>query len=125
MLPPRENLARRSVTTARRLPKEAIEQVAERFRVLGEPTRLRLLEAMRNGERSVGDLVEAMDAGQANVSRHLRLLHDAGLVGRRREGTTVYYHLADPSVFQLCDLVCGRLEVTHERRRKALAGRRE
>jgi DNA-binding transcriptional ArsR family regulator len=66
-----------------------------------------------------------MDAGQANVSKHLRLLHDSGLVGRRREGTTVYYHLADPSVFQLCDLVCGRLEITHERRRKALAGRRE
>ena len=109
----------------RRLSNEAVEQVAERFRVLGEPTRLRLLEAMRSGERSVGDLVEAMDAGQANVSKHLRLLHDSGLVGRRREGTTVYYHLADPSVFQLCDLVCGRLEITHERRRKALAGRRE
>jgi len=106
-----------------RLPPEAIEQVAERFRVLGEPTRLRLLDAMRHGERSVGDLVEAMDAGQANVSKHLRLLHAAGLVGRRREGTTVYYHLSDPSVFQLCDLVCGRLEATHDRRRKAFRGR--
>lgn len=104
-----------------RLTREALEQVADRFRVLGEPTRLRLLDAMRNGARSVGDLVEATDAGQANVSKHLRLLHDAGLVGRRREGTTVFYHLADPSVLQLCDLVCGRLAATHDRRRKALA----
>jgi DNA-binding transcriptional ArsR family regulator len=106
------------------LPLDAIEQVAERFRVLGEPTRLRLLDAMRLGERSVGDLVEVMGTGQANVSKHLRLLHAAGLAGRRREGTTVYYHLADPSVFQLCDLVCGRLEATHERRRKALSRRK-
>lgn len=104
-----------------RLSRAALEQVADRFRVLGEPTRLRLLDAMRNGARSVGDLVQATDAGQANVSKHLRLLHDAGLVGRRREGTTVFYHLADPSVLQLCDLVCGRLAATHDRRRKALA----
>ncbi len=106
-----------------RLSQDALEQVAERFRVLGEPTRLRLLEAMRHGARSVGDLVEATVAGQANVSKHLRLLHGAGLVGRRREGTTVYYHLADPSALQLCDLVCGRLAATHDKRRKAL-GRR-
>jgi DNA-binding transcriptional ArsR family regulator len=104
-----------------RISREALEQVAERFRVLGEPTRLRLLEAMRHGAQSVGDLVEATDAGQANVSKHLRLLRDAGLVGRRRKGTTVFYHLADPSVLQLCDLVCGRLVATHDRRRNALA----
>lgn len=103
-----------------RMTPEAIEQVAERFRVLGEPMRLRLLHALRRGERSVGDLVQRTGATQANVSRHLALLHGAGLVGRRREGTTVYYTLADPSIFQLCDLVCGRLEATLERKRKAL-----
>jgi DNA-binding transcriptional ArsR family regulator len=99
---------------------EAVELVAERFRVLGEPMRLRLLDALRSGPRSVGELVERTRASQANVSKHLALLHGAGLVSRRREGTTVYYTLADPSIFQLCDLVCGRLEATLDRKRKAL-----
>ena len=103
-----------------RLTPEALEQVAERFRVLGEPMRLRLLDGLRNGERSVGDLVERTGATQANVSKHLALLHVAGLVSRRRVGTTVYYTLTDPSVFQLCDLVCGRLEANLDRKRKAL-----
>lgn len=103
-----------------RLSPDAIELVAERFRTLGEPTRLRLLDALRKGERSVGELVEVLGTGQANVSKHLQLLNAAGFVGRRREGTTVYYHLADPSVFKLCDLVCGRLEDHLDRRRRAL-----
>jgi DNA-binding transcriptional ArsR family regulator len=103
-----------------RLSPDALELVAERFRTLGEPTRLRLLDALRKGERSVGTLVEVLGTGQANVSKHLQLLHAAGFVGRRREGTTVYYHLADPTVFKLCDLVCGRLEDHLDRRRRAL-----
>ena len=103
-----------------RMTAEALELVAERFRVLGEPMRLRLLDALRNGERSVGELVERTGASQANVSKHLSLLHAAGLVGRRRNGTTVHYALTDPSIFQLCDLVCGRLEATLDRKRKAL-----
>jgi ArsR family transcriptional regulator len=103
-----------------RLSPEAIDLVAERFRTLGEPTRLHLLNELRHGERSVGDLVEALGATQANVSKHLQLLHAAGMVGRRREGTTIYYRVADPSVFRLCELVCGRLEDTLERKRKAL-----
>ena len=103
-----------------RLSPEAIDLVAERFRTLGEPTRLHLLNELRQGERSVGDLVEALGATQANVSNHLQLLHAAGMVGRRREGTTIYYRVADPSVFRLCELVCGRLEDTLERKRKAL-----
>ena len=103
-----------------RMTPDALELVAERFRVLGEPMRLRLLDAMRSGERSVGELVDRTDATQANVSKHLALLHAAGLVSRRRAGTTVYYALTDPSIFQLCDLVCGRLEASLERKRKAL-----
>ncbi|HEX9894588.1 MAG TPA: metalloregulator ArsR/SmtB family transcription factor [Gemmatimonadales bacterium] len=103
-----------------RLSPEAIDLVAERFRTLGEPTRLRLLNALRQGERSVGELVDAIGATQANGSKHLQLLHAAGFVTRRREGTTVLYHLADPTVFQLCDLVCGRLDQTLEQKRKAL-----
>lgn len=98
----------------------AIDLVAERFRTLGEPMRLRLLDALRHGERAVGHLVEETGAGQANVSKHLQILHAAGFVTRRREGTTVYYTLADPTVFQLCDLVCGRVEAGLEAKRKAL-----
>ena len=108
-----------------RLSPEAIDQVAERFRVLGEPTRLRLLDQLRQQERSVGELVERTRTGQANVSKHMKLLLDAGIVGRRRDGTTVYYRLIDPSIFEICDLVCGRLEETHEQRRRAhVKGRR-
>ena len=103
-----------------RLSPEAIDLVAERFRTLGEPTRLHLLNELRHGERSVGDLVEALGATQANVSKHLQLLHAAGMVSRRREGTTIYYRVSDSSVFRLCELVCGRLEDTLERKRKAL-----
>lgn len=102
------------------LSPDAIDLVAERFRTLGEPMRLRLLDTLRQGERSVGELVERMGAGQANVSKHLQILHAAGFVSRRREGTTVLYDLADPTVFQLCDLVCGRLGAALETKRKAL-----
>lgn len=105
----------------RRMSPEAIELVAERFRVLGEPTRLRLLSALRQGERTVSELVEAIGTTQANASKHLQVLYTAGFVSRRREGTTVVYQLADPSVFQLCDLVCGRLDATLAERRKALS----
>ena len=103
-----------------RLSPEAVELVAERFRVLGEPTRLRLLNALRQGECTVTELVEAIGTTQANVSKHLQVLHAAGFVRRRREGTAVVYTLADPTVFQLCDLVCGRLDAALEKQRKAL-----
>lgn len=102
-----------------RLSPEAIDLVAGRFRVLGEPTRLRLLDVLRQGERTVNELVEAIGATQANVSKHLQVLHSAGFVDRRREGTAVVYELADPTVFQLCDLVCGRLEARLISQRKA------
>lgn len=98
--------------------------VAERFRVLGEPMRLRLLDALRRGERTVGDLMEAVETGQANCSRHLQLLHAHGFVARRREGTRVLYRIADPAVFDLCDLMCGRLEATAEHRRSTLRSAR-
>lgn len=80
--------------------------VAKRFRLLGEPFRLRLLQQLESGEKSVNELVEALDGNQPNVSKHLALLHDAGLVGRRRDGTTVLYCINDPVVFKLCALVC-------------------
>lgn len=89
---------------------KSLEIVAERFRILGDPLRLKLLHLLKQGERSVGALVEATSASQANVSKHLQILRHAGLVERRKEGLMAFYRIADPSIFQLCDLVCGRLE---------------
>ncbi|MEK6686932.1 MAG: metalloregulator ArsR/SmtB family transcription factor [Gemmatimonadota bacterium] len=109
---------------ATQLTAATIDLVAERFRTLGEPTRLILLDQLRRGqERSVNELVDATGAGQANVSKHLQILLAAGFVSRRKDGTTVYYQLADPTVFQLCDLVCGRAEVVIEQKRRALRRR--
>ena len=89
---------------------EMLELVAARFKALAEPTRLRILSVLREGERTVSDLVEATGLGQANVSKHLQLLHDLRYVERRREGLYAIYCLADEDVFALCDIVCGRIE---------------
>lgn len=83
-----------------------IEAVAHRFRVLGEPQRLRILQALETGPRTVSQLVEAVQANQPNVSRHLQALFDAGLIARRRAGNSVVYSVSDPVVFKLCGLVC-------------------
>ncbi len=83
-----------------------LDLVARRFRTLGEPYRLRLLQILESGEKTVGDLVEALVGNQSNISKHLQILHDAGLVSRRREGTSIYYRISDPMVFRLCELVC-------------------
>lgn len=91
------------------LPKEALEQVASYFQALSEPTRLALLNLLRDGERNVGELAQLAGTTSANVSRHLALLMQHGLVARESRGTSVYYRIADASVYQLCDLVCGSL----------------
>jgi DNA-binding transcriptional ArsR family regulator len=91
------------------LPDDLAELVAQRFRVIGEPMRIRLLDQLRDGERSVGDLVEALGATQQNVSKHLGVLYQAGIVGRRKDGNRVIYAIADDSVFALCETVCGGL----------------
>ena len=85
---------------------KVLESVARRFRLLGEPYRLRILQLLEEGERSVGDITFALRGNQPNVSKHLQALHDGGLVGRRREGNTIVYFIADPAIFKLCDLVC-------------------
>lgn len=91
------------------LSAEVVELVAARFRILGEPIRIQLLQALQAGERNVGDLVAAVGSTQPNVSKHLRILQDAGLVGRRQDGNSVFYSISDPSVFALCDTVCGSI----------------
>ena len=106
---------------AKRLTPEMIELIAERFKVLAEPARLEILAALRDGEMTVGELVSALELGQANVSKHLQLLHAFGFVSRRKDGLYVRYALADRSVFQLCDLMCGRIEADTKARRKLLA----
>jgi DNA-binding transcriptional ArsR family regulator len=106
------------------LSDEALEQIAARFRVLGEPSRLRLLRELRAGPRSVGELVDATGLTQANASRHLQNLRDAGILGRRKEGLSVIYHIADPGVLDLCHLVCGGIRRTLEKRARAMPASR-
>jgi DNA-binding transcriptional ArsR family regulator len=91
------------------MKKETLQLIAERFRLLGDPLRLQLLQTLSQGERSVAELVATSGTTQANVSKHLQLLLRAGLLQRRKDGLHGYYSVADPSVFQLCDLVCGSL----------------
>lgn len=86
-----------------------IELVAERFRALGEPARLGILQALRRGERCVGDLEAETGLNQANLSRHLQVLSTTGMVRRRKDGLFVYYALADANVLRLCELMCGRV----------------
>lgn len=91
------------------LDERALGQIAEYFQALAEPTRLRLLNQLREGEMSVGELTQIAGCSQANVSKHLSLLAKGGFVERRNEGTSVYYAISDPDIYRLCDLVCGQL----------------
>jgi DNA-binding transcriptional ArsR family regulator len=93
----------------RPLPDPLVEQIARRFRVIGEPMRIRVLDRLRDGEASVQDLTDALGTTQQNVSKHLGVLATAGILSRRREGTRVLYAIADQSVFELCSIVCGGL----------------
>ena len=92
------------------LPDDLVELIAERFRALSEPTRIKLLDRLREGEATVLDLTEALGTTQQNVSKHLGVLHRAGIVARRRQGNFVYYSLADAGVHGLCETVCGSLQ---------------
>ena len=91
------------------LPPDALEQVAAYFQALSEPTRLRILNLLRSGEHNVGELAQECGYTAANVSRHLSLLTKNGLVARESRGNCAYYRIADASVYELCDLVCGSL----------------
>lgn len=101
---------------------EMLEQVAQRFHALGDPVRLHLMNALREGEMTVNSLVETTNVSTANVSKHLQILHAAGFVTRRKEGVRVFYSLAE-DVLQLCDIMCGRVEAEVARQHNTLAGR--
>ena len=97
------------MTVPHPLPDPLVELVAQRFRVLSEPARIKLLDALRAGPASVGELAARIGLSQQNASKHLGVLHSAGLLHRARTGSTAQYAIADPSVFTLCELVCDAL----------------
>jgi DNA-binding transcriptional ArsR family regulator len=99
---------------------EMSERVAARFRALGDPTRIRILDVLRGGERSVGDLAELLAVNQASMSKHLALLREEGLIGVRRLGTQALYRISDPSLDDLCALVCDGVRRHAEARHSAL-----
>jgi DNA-binding transcriptional ArsR family regulator len=100
------------------VPTEVVQQVAEYFSVLGEPMRLRLLNLLQDGEKCVQELVEATETSQANVSKHLKVMLQAGILNRRSEGTSAYYSVADDLIFELCNLVCDRIATRIEQQAK-------
>ena len=116
------------------LSSEALVQVAAYFQALAEPTRLQILNLLRQQERSVGELAQLCGYSSANISRHLALLSQHGLVARESRGNSAYYSIADASIYQLCDLVCGNIARQYEQtardrnaftRAAAQAGRRK
>ena len=105
------------------MSEKMLDLIARRFRMLGEPYRLRILQELETGEKAVGELVEALDGNQSNVSKHLQILHDSGLVSRRRDGVSIVYAISDPMVFQLCELVCRSETQKSKREFEELSGR--
>lgn len=104
-------------------PKElsdaALGLIAARFKVLSEVLRLKLIIQLETGEKNVSQLVEATGATQANVSRHLQTLTEAGIVCRRKEGQRAFYKICDEGVFAMCNHVCGSLKKRFEDQAKA------
>jgi DNA-binding transcriptional ArsR family regulator len=105
---------------ATKLTPDLISLIAERFKALGEPARLQILTALRTRELTVSELVDETGLGQANVSKHLQMLHAMGFVKRRKDGLFIHYALADQGVFILCDVMCGRIESQTKARGKAM-----
>ena len=96
--------------SSKRLAPETIDAVADRLKVLAEAARLSVLNELRSGPRNVSELIADTGLSQANLSKHLQVLHTHGFVSRRRQGLFVIYQLADRSVFELCDIMCGQLK---------------
>lgn len=106
---------------AKPLTPHQLHVIADRFRALGEPSRLHILSALREREQNVTQLIKVTGFGQANLSKHLGLLLRLGFVERRKEGVSTFYRLADPDVLRLCEIMCGRLEKEAARQRKLFA----
>ncbi len=104
------------------LPDDLVELIAERFKALSEPTRIKLLDRLREGEASVVELTELIGTTQQNVSKHLGLLQQAGIVARRKQGNFSYYRIVDEGVLSLCEAVCGSLQRQVESLRQLVGG---
>jgi DNA-binding transcriptional ArsR family regulator len=104
------------------LPDDLVELIAERFRVLGDPTRIKLLDRLRESEATVLELTAHVGGTQQNVSKHLGVLQRSGVVARRKRGTFAYYRIVDEGVFALCESVCGSLRGQVEALRRLVAG---
>lgn len=91
------------------IPDDLVELIAYRLRAIAEPMRIKLLDRLRDGEACVNELVDASGASQQNISKHLHVLLDSGIVGKRKDGNRTYYRIVDRGVFSLCDQVCGSL----------------
>jgi DNA-binding transcriptional ArsR family regulator len=107
-----------------RLDGPVLGSVARVFSVLGEPTRLAILQLLGQGPRTVSEIVDQLEMKQANVSKQLGILNQAELVGRERDGASVRYFITEPMIFDLCDLVCGKLRRDAEQRIEQLPSRR-
>lgn len=92
------------------MPDPLVDLIARRFRAMGEPMRIRLLDRLQDGEATVNELAEAVGGSQQNLSKHLNVLADVGIVGRRKDGTRVYYRIVDDSVLSICETVCGGVQ---------------
>jgi len=103
------------------LPDDLVELIAQRFRALSEPTRIKLLDRLREGEATVLELTELVGTTEQNVSKHLGVLHRAGIVDRRKAGNFSYYSIVDEGVFALCEQVCGSLQHRLEGLRRIVA----
>jgi DNA-binding transcriptional ArsR family regulator len=103
------------------LPIAALVQVADYFKVLSELSRLQVLCTLKDGEKNVTEIIEDTGLGQANVSKHLKILTQAGIVCRQPQGVSVYYQIADPIIFELCDLVCQRMAIRLEEQSQQLS----
>ncbi len=115
-------MSRKSKTEpAKELSPLALQLIASRFKALSEPVRLRLLNILMQGERTVGQLVEASGSGQANVSKHLAVLRGAGMVGTRKEGLSTVCFISDEIVKDLCEMMCSRLREEMESKAAALS----
>lgn len=98
------------VCSMSQLTTTALVQVADYFKVLSELSRLQVLCTLKSGSKNVSEVMDATGLGQANVSKHLKILAQAGIVTRQPQGVSVYYEIADPLIFDLCELVCQSLE---------------
>lgn len=94
----------------RPIPMSLAEMIAQRLKVIGDPTRIRTLDLLRDGEKSVAEIAEELGTSQQNASKHLGVLLQAGIVRRRKDGTSAFYAVADQSVYDLCEQVCGGLQ---------------